>query len=447
MSYRPLRRLKLRALLGAAALCVTANGIAADHAPAAPERDGADDARNLRLFIVYGITGNESEAGFAGLHATSVQGVQWRDAVLYNQFDWRPALAGSTLTRRDTAFVSAGPLSRSWLTLGDRYRDAALLLPVRFAGLDVRVGGPSPLRPQDRVTTGAAMSAGELDVRAGSVEIRPFDATARLARFGDLAPAVAPWSDAAVAAPMLALAPHVVDGIEVARALPQGSDEYEYGFGAARTDTPDGSAQYGGPAFVAAHRIGVTGELTLGAHAVASGNRMAAGLDGAVGLGELGAIDTGAGIAHDAGTSGPMAVWRYALARGPLDVRARYRFMPADVVSLDTPDDTRDAVRDLATRVSYTLPGAGVLSLEGRRAAFVQYGPQTSLMLGYAVAGSRQVGVEGRVGYASGSEQAGTADAWLAGVTLRIALDGDNSTAIGCTAPETLTPAHGCASR
>jgi hypothetical protein len=439
---------------------VLSAGAADRPAPAQGERAANDDPLDPRLFIVYGIAGHEADAGLAGLHATSVQGLQWRDAVLYNQLDWRPALATASLRRRDTAFVSAGPLQRSWLTVGDRYSAKVLLMPVRFAGLDLRAGGAAPSRPQDRVTVGEAMSAGELDVRAGSLEIRPYGgAMAAAPRAGETAPAgTLPASSMAASAPMpapgdvpmaastLALAPHVGDAIEVAQVLPKGGDEYEYGFGAARTDAADGSAEYAAPAFVAAHRVGITGELTLGAHAVGSGDRMAAGVDGTLRLGALGALDSGAGIAHEAGASGPVAVWRYALSRGPLDVRARYRLMPADVVSLaDTPDDPRDAVRDLATRVSYALP-AGVLSLEGRHAAFVQHAPQSSLMLGYAMAGSRHVGLEGRVGYASGSESLGTADAWLAGVTLRIALDGDASAGIACAA-RTMLAEGGCTPR
>ena len=110
------------------------------------------------------------------------------------------------------------------------------------------------------------------------------------------------------------------------------------------------------------------------------------------------------------------------VARGPLDLRARYRVMPADIALIATDPQADDAaVRDLAARVSYTLPDARVLSLESRHTAYAQ-GAQTSVLLGYSLARTRLVDVEGRIGYAAGAEMPTGPEAWMAGLSLRVAL-------------------------
>jgi hypothetical protein len=440
-SRRASRRLPARAWL--AGLVLSAFLCGAAHADGTAQPDVPRDAAHPRLFIAYGIAAADPVLGLPGVRASSVQGLQWREALLYNELHWQPSGSGRTLERGDTALVAPTPWQRTWLTLGDRRRDAGLLLPVRLAGIDLRSSAAFPVAPRPATLGTDAASAGEVDVRGNAIEIRSLRNALLVTPFADADDTRATWPSLpgpAGAVPVRgapadrALVPeHVVDAIQVARPLAKGVDEFEYAMGAARS--ADGTA-YGGTAFIAAHRLGISDALTLGAHALAHGEQMAAGLDGALALGSLGALDTGAGILRDAGAAGPMAVWRYALARGPLEVRARYRLMPADTATaLEGPADAEAAVRDLSARVAYTLPDSRVLSVESRYAAWPQGPAQASMLVAYSLARTRRVDLEGRVGYAP-SGDTGAAEAWMAGLSLRLALDAAGTAAAAtCAQP------------
>lgn len=338
----------LAGVILSACLCAAARADGPDAADA-----GADAAR-ARLFVAYGIGAADPARGVGGIRAASVQGLQWRDTVLYNALQWQ-AFASSGAVRGDTALVAPAPWQRTWLTVGDRRRDAALLLPVRLAGIDVHSNASAPTAPRPATLGPDVASAGEVALHGDAIEIRSLAAASLVTRIADAEDppsAWGAWPGAAggtvpprVPAKLAPIPEHVVDAIEAARPLPRGTD-------------------------------------------------------------------------------------------GPLELRARYRAMPADAASApEGPSDASTPMRDLSTRVAYTLDDSRVLWLEGRYAAFAQRAPQASMLLAYSLARTRLVDLQGRLGYVATGDAPGGPDSWNAALSLRIALDGPRSANPGVRAP------------
>lgn len=416
-------------LLLCASLACSAAARADGGSGAPPSRDDASAGPGAAptLFVTYGVTDLSALHDVGAARAISLQGLRWRDALLYNELAWAPAPGGHALVRGGTALVTASPLPRTQLTLGDRTPDdvTAWAVPVRLAGIELKPARGT-LAPPEHARLDGARQSGEVELDADGLSIRhdtaPMSILARdVLGFNDVATIAVPTAELNL-------------GTASRPLLRRGDTDFDYAIGAARRDDASARFAYAGPAFVAEQRLGIADGITVGARSAGAGGLVTTGVELGLALGDLGTVTSTAAVARGEGESAPATSLRYALARGPLELRATYRAAPSDTSPFnDVPGvATGASAQSLGARVAYTLPDASVFTVEGGRSAWGDYGGRSALALAYRLPGFDRWELEGRAGYHTAlSALPGTSDAWGASLNLRVRLDSTPARACG----------------
>ena len=155
------------------------------------------------------------------------------------------------------------------------------------------------------------------------------------------------------------------------RALAPGLHDFSYSIGALRTNLATASFDYGAPAALAVHRVGLARWLTVGARAEATPERGSAGVEAVVYAGRFSVQATAATSAARRDRAAAAAAFDLGWHRAAWTLSARVRTTGARYATLDlAPSDDRallDAGAGASWAASRRVTASGEIALEERR--------------------------------------------------------------------------------
>ena len=223
------------------------------------------------------------------------------------------------------------------------------------------------------------------------------------------------------------------------RLLRGGLDEFTYAVGMVRPEIGVGSDRYHGLGFAAAHRVGITDALTLGAHADRTPDYATAGADATVRLGDFGVlgVEGAAGRPRETGHVAAGANVLYSYSANGLGVDLNYRRLQRGFLPTATLLPQFVPLKDAGVQISYGSPRYGTFTATATRSEFEDDSRQTSYTLRYSISPSARWNIDATFGRVSG--QAGAASGVAAAISVNYFF-GDRTTA---TARVQRTPGNG----
>jgi outer membrane usher protein len=188
------------------------------------------------------------------------------------------------------------------------------------------------------------------------------------------------------------------------RLLRGGLDEFTYAVGLVRPETGVGSDSYHGVGFAAAHRIGLTDALTLGAHVDRTPDYATAGADATVRLGDFGVLGVEGAAARPQQTGhvagGASVLYSYTADGFGLDLNYRHLqrgfLPPTPLLPQFVP------LKDAGVQVSYNSPRFGTLTATATRSDFEDGSRQNSYTLRYNISPTVHWNIDATFGHVSG---------------------------------------------
>ncbi|HEY2865191.1 MAG TPA: fimbria/pilus outer membrane usher protein [Casimicrobiaceae bacterium] len=223
------------------------------------------------------------------------------------------------------------------------------------------------------------------------------------------------------------------------RLLRGGLDEFTYAVGAVRPEVGVGSDRYRGLGFAAAHRVGLTDALTVGAHADRTPDYATAGAEGTARLGDFGVlgVEGAAGRPEQTGHVAGAASVLYSYTADGFGVDLNYRRLQRGFLPTSTLLPQFVPLKDAGVQLSYGSARYGTFTATATRSEFQDGSRQRSYALRYNVSPSPRWNIDATVGHVSG--QAGAASGVAAGISINYFF-GDRTTA---TARVQRTPGNG----
>lgn len=223
------------------------------------------------------------------------------------------------------------------------------------------------------------------------------------------------------------------------RLLRGGLDEFTYAVGLVRPEIGVGSDRYHGLGFAAAHRVGLTDALTLGAHADRTPDYATAGADATVRLGDFGVFgaEAAAGRPQQTGHVAGAATLLYSYTADGFGVDVNYRRLQRGFLPATTLFPQFVPLKDAGVQLSYGSPRYGTFTATATRSEFEDGSRQNSYTLRYNVSLSTRWNIDATFGHVSGQGGA------QSGVTAALSVNyffGDRTTA---TARVQRTPGNG----
>jgi outer membrane usher protein len=223
------------------------------------------------------------------------------------------------------------------------------------------------------------------------------------------------------------------------RLLRGGLDEFTYAIGLIRPEIGVGSDRYHGLGFAAAHRVGLTDALTLGAHADRTPDYATAGADATMRLGDYGVlgVEGAAGRPQQTGHVAGGASLLYSYTADGFGVDLSYRRLQRGFLPTATLFPQFVPLKDAGVQVSYGSPRFGTFTATATRSEFEDGTRQRSYTLRYNISPSARWNIDATLGHISG--QAGAQSGVAAALSVNYFF-GDRTTA---TARIQRTPGNG----
>ncbi|HEX4523396.1 MAG TPA: fimbria/pilus outer membrane usher protein [Casimicrobiaceae bacterium] len=223
------------------------------------------------------------------------------------------------------------------------------------------------------------------------------------------------------------------------RLLRGGLDEFSYAVGLVRPETGIGSDRYDGLGFVAAHRVGLSDALTLGAHADRTPDYATAGGDATMRLGDLGVlgVEAAAGRPQQTGHVAGAASVLYSYSADGFGVDLSYRHLQRGFLPTSTLLPQFVPLKDAGVQVSYGSPRYGTFTATATRSEFEDGSRQNAYTFRYNISPSVHWNIDATFGHVSG--QGGAQSGVSAALSVNYFFD-DRTTA---TARVQRTPGNG----
>ena len=223
------------------------------------------------------------------------------------------------------------------------------------------------------------------------------------------------------------------------RLLRGGLDEFTYAVGLVRPEIGVRSDRYHGLGFAAAHRVGVTDALTLGAHADRTPDYATAGADATVRLGDYGVLgaEAAAGRPQQTGHVAGGASLLYSYTADGFGLDFNYRRLQRGFLPTATLLPQFVPLKDAGVQVSYGSPRYGTFTATATRSEFEDGSRQKSYTLRYNISPSSHWNIDATLGRVSG--QAGAQSGVAAALSVNYFF-GDRTT---LTARVQRTPGNG----
>jgi outer membrane usher protein len=188
------------------------------------------------------------------------------------------------------------------------------------------------------------------------------------------------------------------------RLLRGGLDEFTYAVGLVRPEIGVGSDRYHGLGFAAAHRVGLTDALTVGAHADHTPDYSTAGADATVRLGDFGVvgIEGAAGRPQQTGHVAGAANLLYSYTADGFGLDLNYRRLQSGFLPTSTLLPQFVPLKDAGVQVSYASPRYGTFTATATRSEFEDGSRQNSYTLRYNISPSAQWNIDATFGHVSG---------------------------------------------
>lgn len=223
------------------------------------------------------------------------------------------------------------------------------------------------------------------------------------------------------------------------RLLRGGLDEFTYAVGVVRPEIGVNSDRYHGLGFAAAHRVGLTDSITLGAHADGTPDYATAGADATFRLGNLGVlgVEGAAGRPKEIGHVAGAANLLYSYSAGGFGVDMNYQRLQRGFLPPSTLLPQFVPLNDAGVQLSYGSPRYGTFTATATRSEFEDGSRQRSYTLLYNVSPSVHWNIDATLGRING--QAGAQSGVAASLSVNYFF-GDRTTV---TARVQRTPGNG----
>ncbi|MGH8849473.1 MAG: fimbria/pilus outer membrane usher protein [Casimicrobiaceae bacterium] len=188
------------------------------------------------------------------------------------------------------------------------------------------------------------------------------------------------------------------------RLLRAGFDEFTYAVGLVRPETGVGSDRYHGLGLVAAHRVGLTDALTVGAHIDRTPDYATAGADATIRLGDFGVIgvEGAAGRPEETGHVAGAANLLYSYSANGWGIDLNYRQLQRGFLPASTLLPQFIPLKDAGVQLSYGSPRYGTFTATATHSEFDDGSRQRSYTLRYNFSPSTRWNVDATFGHISG---------------------------------------------
>ncbi|HEY7944402.1 MAG TPA: fimbria/pilus outer membrane usher protein, partial [Casimicrobiaceae bacterium] len=188
------------------------------------------------------------------------------------------------------------------------------------------------------------------------------------------------------------------------RLLRAGFDDFTYAVGLVRPETGVGSDRYHGLGLAAAHRVGLTDALTVGAHVDRTPDYATAGADATVRLGDFGIIgvEGAAGRPQLTGQVAGAANLLYSYSADGWGFDLNYRRLQRGFLPASTLLPQFVPLKDAGVQLSYGSPRYGTFTATATRSDFDDGSRQSNYTLRYNYSPSAHWNIDATVGHVSG---------------------------------------------
>ncbi|MGH8798913.1 MAG: fimbria/pilus outer membrane usher protein [Casimicrobiaceae bacterium] len=188
------------------------------------------------------------------------------------------------------------------------------------------------------------------------------------------------------------------------RLLRAGFDDFTYAVGLVRPETGVGSDRYHGLGFTAAHRVGLTDALTVGAHVDRTPDYATAGADATVRLGDFGVIgvEAAAGRPQQTGHVAAAANLLYSYSADGWGIDLNYRQLQRGFLPTSTLLPQFVPLKDAGVQLSYGSLRYGTFTATATRGDFDDGSRQSSYTLRYNFSPSARWNIDASVGHVNG---------------------------------------------
>ena len=192
------------------------------------------------------------------------------------------------------------------------------------------------------------------------------------------------------------------------RLLRAGLDEFTYAAGLVRPETGVGSDRYHGFGFAAAHRVGLTDALTVGAHADRTPDYTTAGAETIVRIGDFGVVgvEGAAGRPQQIGRFAAAGSILYSYSAGGLGIDANYRRLERGFLPASTLLPQFVPLKDAGLQLSYGSPRFGTFTATATRSDFDDGSRQNSTTLRYNYSPAPRWNIDATLGRVRGQNGA-----------------------------------------